>query len=111
NHLVIISLPTSATVYCLRSIEATLSAVHCPITCPFGNIRDDIIARDLFHFVEQPCAMACEHIPANRRNLRLLAAAGIRRIVVMVRDPRDAVVSWWRHLERTDIKGVAWGGA
>src|SRR5258708_6652806 len=78
NHLMVISLPKSATVYFQRSIEATLSAVHCRITCPAGNIRDDIIAKDLFRFVEQPCAMAGDHVPASERNLRLLAAAGIQ---------------------------------
>lgn len=108
NHLVVVSLPKSATVYFQRSIENTLSAVHCRITVPAGNIRDDVIAKELFQFVEQSCAMAGDHVPASERNLRLLAAAGIERIALMVRDPRDAVVSWWRHLERDDIKGVPW---
>jgi hypothetical protein len=111
NHLVVVSLPKSATVYVQRSVEATLSAVHCRITCPSGNIRDDIIAKDLFDFVARPLAMAGDHVPASARNLHLLAAAGIDRIVLMVRDPRDALVSWWRHLERGDKRGVAWEAA
>src|ERR1700694_5770302 len=90
DHLMMISLPKSATVYVQRSVEATLDAVHCRITCPSGNIRDDIIARDLFDFVARPRAMAGDHAPASARNLHLLAAAGIGRIVLMVRDPRDA---------------------
>jgi hypothetical protein len=110
-HLTVISLPKSATVYFLRSIEATLAAAHCRITCPSGNIRDDILAKDLFAYVGRSCAMAGDHAPASERNLRLLAAAGIKRVVIMVRDPRDALVSWWRHLERPDIRGAAWEAA
>jgi hypothetical protein len=108
---VVISLPKSATVYVQRSVEATLSAAHCRITCPSGNIRDDIIAKELFDFVARPLAMAGDHVPASARNLNLLAAAGIDRVVLMVRDPRDALVSWWRHLERADKLGVAWEAA
>src|SRR5579872_5470689 len=74
NHLTVVSLPKSATVYFQRSMEATLSVVHRRITCPSGNIRDDIIAKDLFAYVAQPRAMAGDHVPASGRNLHLLAA-------------------------------------
>ena len=37
--------------------------------------------------------------------------AGIDRIAVLVRDPRDAVVSWWHHLERPDVKSWPWHAA
>jgi Sulfotransferase domain len=111
GRLTVISLPKSATVYVLRSIETTLSAVHHRVTCPSGNIRDDIIAKNLFEFARQRCAVAGDHAPATERNLHLLAAAGIERIVLMVRDPRDALVSWWRHLERADKRNAAWEAA
>ena len=111
SQLTVISLPKSATVYVLRSIEATLSAAHCRITCPSGNVRDDIIAKDLFEFVRGPRAMAGDHAPASRRNLDLLASAGIKRIVLLVRDPRDALVSWWKHLDRADKREAAWEAA
>jgi hypothetical protein len=28
----------------------------------------------------------------------------IERVALMIRDPRDALVSWWRHLERDDVR-------
>jgi hypothetical protein len=38
------------------------------------------------------------HAPANYHNLRTLGDAGVRRITVLVRDPRDNTVSWTYHL-------------
>ena len=47
-------------------------------------------------------------MPPNDRNLILLRTAEIDRVAVMIRDPRDALVSWWRHLERDNIKDTPW---
>lgn len=52
--------------------------------------------------------MAGDHFRATEDNLRRLAEVGIRRIAVMVRDPRDALVSLWHHLEREDVKSQPW---
>ena len=108
NLLTIICLPKSAQVYFQRSIEATLSAVKWPLSYPSANVKAEIIAEAISRYTEQPCALAGDHIPASEHNLRMLAAAGIERIALLVRDPRDALVSWWHHLERDDIKGEAW---
>jgi len=50
SHPVIFSLPKSGTVYVQRSFEATLGAVHVRITGRAGNMRDDILAENLFKF-------------------------------------------------------------
>lgn len=99
----VISLPKSATIYCQRSFELTLSLAHCRITSGF-----DIDEEALHRFMEQPMAVASDHTRATDRNLRLVAEAGIRRIAIMVRDPRDAMVSLWHHLEREDMKSQPW---
>jgi hypothetical protein len=38
------------------------------------------------------------HAPASYHNLRALGEAGVRRIAILIRDPRDATVSWTHHL-------------
>jgi hypothetical protein len=101
---VIATLPKSGTVYVQKCCEGTLGAVHHRVVCPAGNVRDDIIAEALFRLSEHPRAVIAEHIPANAWNLSLLRSSGIDRITLLVRDPRDALVSWWRHLERSDIR-------
>lgn len=55
-------------------------------------------------FCQSPRSISVEHIAATPYVLNLLAYAGITRVAVQVRDPRDALVSMWRHLNREDIK-------
>lgn len=43
-----------------------------------------------------------EHVPASEHNLAMLEAANIRRVLVHLRDPRQAVVSW-AHFVRNDV--------
>jgi hypothetical protein len=38
------------------------------------------------------------HMPANFHNVQALEAAGVRQLTLLIRDPRDATVSWTRHL-------------
>lgn len=43
-----------------------------------------------------------EHVAATEHNLKMLRQAGIRRVLVHLRDPRQAVVSW-AHFVRDDV--------
>jgi hypothetical protein len=98
KHLVVISLRKSGTVYVQRALELTLSVVHIRP----GPIATREMAID--HFLEQPIGLTGDHLPATQENLRLLVAKGIRRIVLMVRDPRDCLVSWRHHIQRDDVR-------
>jgi hypothetical protein len=54
-------------------------------------------------------AIAQEHLDASEANLDLLRRAGVTRIVVQVRDPRQAALSWTYHIdgitgERTSVR-------
>lgn len=102
NHLVIISLPKSATVFIQRSVEATLHAKHCLLSKPGAGQQMD--AGLLHDFLAEPIATGGYHAPPSSHNLQILSENGLSRIALVVRDPRDAVVSWWRHLERSDIR-------
>lgn len=104
HPLVIFSLPKSASTYFRRSIEAALSTSEQRINAPWTAIKADVIAEQARLLAAQPCGLTGGHIRATRRNIRCLEEAGIKRIAILVRDPRDALVSWWRHLERPDIR-------
>lgn len=43
-----------------------------------------------------------EHLPATAHNLAMLGAAGVRKVVFHVRDPRQATLSW-AHFVRDDV--------
>ncbi len=43
-----------------------------------------------------------EHVAATRHNLAMLREAGIRKVLVHLRDPRQAVISW-AHFVRNDV--------
>lgn len=40
------------------------------------------------------------HMPANFHNLQALKEGGVERVTVLIRDPKDALVSWIHHLEK-----------
>jgi hypothetical protein len=101
-HLIIPGLPKSANVFIQRTMQLTLGCTFVRFVSsePSRNILPDKF--DEFFALRR--AVGGEHFPPNEHNLRLLAARDVRKIAVLVRDPRDAVISWWRHLERSDIK-------
>ncbi len=46
--------------------------------------------------------IAKEHVPASAHNLEMLRRSGVRRVLVHLRDPRQAVVSW-AHFVTDDV--------
>ena len=50
--------------------------------------------------------MAGEHFPANTHNLALLSENNIQRIVVNMRDPRQAMLSWIHHIIKLNKQGT-----
>lgn len=102
THLVFTGLPKSANVFIRTSLQKTLNLEWHDIY-PRGITARDINALALESFIKAPRATTGQHFPATEWNLNLLKSGGIRKIGVIVRDPRDAVVSWWHHMERPDM--------
>src|ERR1700759_4644815 len=100
NHLLVVGMRKSANVFIQRTIERTLSAAFVRLV----DDREALIPAQLDAFFALDCATGGEHFAASEHNLRLLAAHGVSRIALLAPDPRDAVISWWHHLERADIK-------
>jgi Sulfotransferase domain len=99
-HLVIPGLPKAANVFIQRAMQMTLGCTFVRFASPQQQILPD----KLDEFFAHERAVGGQHFPPSAHNLRLLAAHDVRRIAVLVRDPRDAVISAWHHLERMDIK-------
>ncbi len=107
NHLLTTGVPRSATTFVRQALSRTLSFPIIPI-CNSATIYQQLIPEKLFEFVASPGAISGQHMPATEFNLRFLEAAGIKRISVQVRDPRDAIISWWHHLEMASAQQQTW---
>ena len=107
GQLVIIGLPKCGNVFFRKAMQATLGCEDM-VLCTRANMQQQIIPERLIEFAASPRAVGGQHLPPTVYNLRLLEAVGVRRIALLFRDPRDALISWWHHLERPDIKAPPW---
>jgi Sulfotransferase domain len=99
-HLIIPGLPKSANVFIESAMQATLGCAFVR----FANMQQEILPEKLDGFFALPRAVGGQHFLPTAHNLAQLGAHDVRRICILVRDPRDAVISAWRHFERADIK-------
>lgn len=109
SHLIIVGLPKCGNVFFSSVMERTLGCAQVML-CTRANIAQQIMPDRLMEFVSLPRAVGGQHMPPTEFNLRLLEAAGIERIALLFRDPRDALISWWHHLRRPDIATQSWVG-
>lgn len=99
-HLIIPGLPKSANVFIESAMQATLGGTFVR----FASVQQQILPDKFVEFFALERAVGGQHILPTAHNLRQLDVHDVRRICILVRDPRDAVISAWHHLERPDIK-------
>jgi hypothetical protein len=96
--VLLIALPKSGSVYLQRALRRTLRVpVHHIASAGMGGATFREL--DLRRFAAGN-VVAREHLQPRPFSLRVLARHGIRKIVLHLRDPRAAMVSWTRHLDR-----------
>ncbi|HEX3871504.1 MAG TPA: sulfotransferase domain-containing protein [Pirellulales bacterium] len=105
--LAIIGLPKCGNQFFARCMQQTLGCEQISF-CTTTNMIQQIIPQKLAEFAASPRAVGGQHLPPTTYNLRMLQTAGIDRVVLLFRDPRDAVISWWRHLDRPDVRDSQW---
>jgi hypothetical protein len=103
SHLVVPGLPKSANVFIQRTLELTLGCHFVRFVTPSQNI----IPEKFDEFLACEHAVGGEHLLANEHNLGLLAAQNVHKVALLIRDPRDALISWWKHFHRSDMKARA----
>ncbi len=107
TNILINALPKSASLYIVRALAATLGLEQTRIgTRGMNRTQVDVLAAH--EFLAGDRTIAQDHIAATSYNLDLLYYVGLRKLVVMFRDPRDAMVSWAHQLERDDVVGNRW---
>ncbi|MCZ6676209.1 MAG: tetratricopeptide repeat protein [Candidatus Poribacteria bacterium] len=90
------TMPKSASVYILDQLARGLGI-------PARRISLDLFPNDFAvpgwtKAFARGGAITLEHLPAERINLVTLQQAGIDRLIVHVRDPRQAMLSWTHHV-------------
>ena len=93
--MVIASLPRSASAYVSSFTSALLSMAACRTS--IGAFPDFRVVPEWARRVASGGAVTHEHIGATPENLGALLGAGVQRIAVQVRDPRQQTISWLHH--------------
>lgn len=97
--IVLITMPKSGSLYLLMRFVDGLNVPNCHISLDLFP-ADHVVpawAEDL----ARGGAVTQEHLDASEENLAALQRAGIDRVVVHVRDPRQAALSWMHHIDGT----------
>lgn len=90
------TMPKSGSIYILRCLAQGLGISETKIAvCLFPN---DLVIRDKLDELAKGNLVSQQHLPAHDINLRFLANR-LERMVVHVRDPRQAMLSWLHHLD------------
>ena len=91
------TMPKSGSIYIANRLVNAFTAPFCRISLSLFPV-DPIVPSWLAAFALGG-AVCQEHLNAGPRNLELLQRHGVTRLIVHVRDPRQATLSWTHHVE------------
>ncbi|WP_395014799.1 sulfotransferase domain-containing protein [Dongia sp.] len=97
--VLLIALPKSGSTYMQRALGRTLR-VQVQHFSAAGISGSSFRLADLCRFAEGN-VISREHLQPRAISPKLLGEYGINKAVLHVRDPRDAIVSWTRHMDRS----------
>ncbi len=104
--ITIFTMPKSASVYIWLFVSDLLDLPRTRISGTLFGI--DNVAPQWAKILSRRPSICQQHVAATQSNIRALEDAGINRIVVHVRDPRQAVLSWLHHTENERRRGKSY---
>ncbi|MBO6785023.1 MAG: sulfotransferase domain-containing protein [Alphaproteobacteria bacterium] len=90
------TMPKSGSIFISRSLARALGIGETKIAVSL--FPDDLVLRDRLDTLALGNLISQQHLPAREPNLRFLANR-LDRMIVHVRDPRQATLSWLHHLD------------
>ena len=90
------TMPKSGSIFISRSLARALGIEETKIAVSL--FPDDLVLRDRLDVLARGNMISQQHVPAREPNLRFLANR-LGRMIVHVRDPRQATLSWLHHLD------------
>ena len=97
------TLPKSGSMFIWANLAQRLAVDRLQVSCTFFP-DDMIILRNIRHMAENGY-ISLSHLPANSLNKRILRHY-FKRIIVHVRDPRQATLSWAHHVDKYCMMNV-----
>jgi hypothetical protein len=97
--VLLVAQPKSGSVYLQRALRRTLRVQIHHISA--GGMSGSTFDQHNLCRFERGNVVSREHLQPRRFSLKVLAHHGVRKVVLHVRDPRAAIVSWTRHMDRT----------
>lgn len=91
------ALPKSASTHIGRSLQRGLKAPSCSIG--LSLFPKEYLVPNWLALFSRGGAVCAQHIDARPENLCTLERYGLTRIVIHVRDPRQAILSWTHYLD------------
>ena len=96
--VLVIALPKSGSVYLQRALRRTLRVPVHHIAS--GGMSGASFRHDDLCRFGRGNVVSREHLQPRAFSLKVLARHGIKRAVLHIRDPRAAIISWTRHMDR-----------
>lgn len=90
------TMPKSGSLYIWQALEYGLYVPPCRVS--HSTFPGDIIVPEWLERLRCGNVVTQEHIPASLENLAAMSQAEIYKIILHVRDPRQATVSWMHHI-------------
>ncbi len=101
----LISLPKSGSVYLQNAVSHAVTAPHLQLS--LARFPNDYLISEALRLFVKGGVVSQTHLDARTENLDALHDAGIRRLHVHVRDPRQATISWAIFMAREIQGGLA----
>ena len=102
QSILLVTLPKSATVYIYKTLQESLGLAG--VTLSYGHFPSDILSPRVLSVMGQGGVIGQTHADASPMNLQLLRYYRAK-ILVHLRDPRAAMLSWVHHLARLKREG------
>lgn len=91
------TMPKSGSIYIWKSLQEALDAPFCRVSLHL--FPTDFLVPSWLETLATGGAVCQEHLDASAENLATLAEHAFDRLIVHVRDPRQATLSWVHHVD------------
>ena len=102
--IIIFALPKSASHYINTKLQTLLQAPQATVGRGFGNRIGDFVVPLWSKNAARGGCVVTNHLSAKAFNFNHLEQDGLEKMVVHVRDPRQALISWVYHLDNEMAK-------
>lgn len=98
------TIPKSGSISIWSGLYSGLKVPRLRVGCGIGSLRHQNSDPEKVNRLVQGSCVAQEHLPAIFSNLSVFQESGLEKMLLHVRDPRQALLSWVHHMDRMNEK-------